>query len=129
MTDARFCRIVLHLARSKANPEGSSRYGYDLVAPLDASGHLDVAAWKDARARCRVRRFWAGEPDQIGHLVHRPGGRGGATWAFDYDPAAHDDDEAGYRLGDHVISPGEYVSLADEDGELHTFKVESVGPA
>ena len=79
MSDARFCRILLHLARSKANPEGSSRHGYDLVAPLDASGHLDLAAWKEARARCRVRRFWEGEPDQTGHLIHRSGGRGGAA--------------------------------------------------
>jgi hypothetical protein len=50
-------RIVLHLARSKEHPEGSSRHGYDLVAPLDAAGRLDAHAWREARARCRVRRF------------------------------------------------------------------------
>lgn len=122
-------RILLNLARHKQHPEGSALHGYEIVAPLDASGRLDVATWREARGACRVRRFWEGEADEIGHLVHRPGGRGGATWAFDYDENAADDEEAGYRLGDHVFAPGEYVSVRDEEGVLHTFKVVSVGPA
>lgn len=122
-------RILLNLARSKEHPDGSARHGYDIVAPLTPEGKLDLEAWRHARAACRVRRFWAGEKDELGHLVHRPGGAGGATWAFDYDPAASGDDEAGYRLADHVFSPGEYVSVRDEEGELHTFKVISVRDA
>lgn len=122
-------RIVLHLARSKEHPEGSSRHGYDLVAPLDAAGRLDAHAWREARARCRVRRFWDGEPTETGHLVHRPGGKGGANWAFDYDPARSADDEAGYRFGDHTFNPGDYVSIRDEEGVLHTFKVATVTDA
>ena len=55
--------------------------------------------------------------------------RGGATWAFDYDGSAAEDEEAGYRLGDHVFAPGEYVSVRDEEGVLHTFKVVSVTAA
>lgn len=122
-------RILLNLARSKEFPDGSARHGYDIVAPLTPAGTLDVEAWRHARAACRVRRFWAGEKEELGHLVHRPGGPGGATWAFDYDPTASADDEAGYRLGDHVFRPGEYVSIRDEDGDLHTFKVISVRDA
>jgi hypothetical protein len=129
MSHASFKRIVLHLARSKEHPDGSALHGYDIVAPLAGDGRLDVEAWKEARARCRVRRFWAGEADEIGHLIHRPGGKGGATWAFDYDPAGTDDDEAGYRFGDHVFQPGEYVSIRDEDGVMHTFKVSDVSNA
>jgi hypothetical protein len=122
-------RILLNLARSKEYPDGSARHGYDVVAPLTDDGKLDLAAWRHAKAACRVRRFWAGEREQLGHLVHRPGGKGGATWAFDYDPRASDDDESGYRFGDHVFAPGEYVSIRDEEGELHTFKVISVRDA
>jgi len=119
-------RITLNLARGKQNPEGSTRYGYEILAPLDSTGHLDPEAWKDLRDHCRVRRFRAGEPDRDGRLVHRPGGAGGATWLIDYDDRATDDDEAGFRLGAHIFAPGEYVSIRDEDGDLHTFAVAHV---
>ena len=44
-------------------------------------------------------------------------------------PSGDDDDELGYRFGAHKFAPGEYVSIADERGELHTFRVMSVQPA
>lgn len=122
-------RIRLNLARSKAHPQGSSRHGYEFVAPLDASGHIDPVLWQKHREHCRVRRFWAGESDEIGRLVHKPGGTEHARWIFDYDLAAEDDDEAGYRFGAHAFRPGEYVSIRDEDGEMHTFQVASVESA
>ncbi len=49
--------------------------------------------------------------------------------AFDYDPAVSDDDEAGYRFGDHVFVVDEYVSIRDEEGVMLTFKVASVEAA
>ncbi|MCB4767450.1 hypothetical protein LGR54_02430 [Ancylobacter sp. Lp-2] len=119
-------RIRLHLARSKEFPEGSARYGYEFVAPLDETGHIDLAAWRLVRQECTVRRFWGNERPEEGRLIHRAGGANGATWVFDYDQGAAEDDEAGYRFGDHAFAPGEYVSLRDEDGEMHTFKVVSV---
>jgi hypothetical protein len=122
-------RIHLTLARSKEHPQGSSRHGYEIVAPLDPDGRLDPLAWKQVRQSCKVRRFWAGQPDDVGHLVHRSGGAGGATWAFDYDETTLDDDEAGFRLGEHVMAPGEYVSVRDDDEVWHTFKVEWVRDA
>ena len=70
-----FKRIRLNLARSKEFPQGSSRRGYEFVAPLKANGHIDEAQWRKDRAHCRVRRFWEGQADEIGILVHRPGGR------------------------------------------------------
>ncbi|WP_324617347.1 hypothetical protein [Microvirga alba] len=97
-----------------------------MTAPLDDKGLLDAAEWKATRSKCRVRRFWAGQPDRFGVLVHRPGGSGGATWLIDYDPARTTDDEAGYRLNKHHFLPGEYVSIQDEDEKLHTFQVMSV---
>jgi hypothetical protein len=124
-----FKRIRLNLARSKEFPQGSTRHGYEFVAPLKADGHIDEAQWKNDRTHCRVRRFWEGEEDQIGFLVHKPGGPEHARWVFDYDQTAEDDDESGYRFGSHVFRPGEYVSIRDEDGDMHTFQVASVEAA
>jgi len=125
-----FRKIRLELARTKEHPAGSPLHGYEFVAPLDAASHIDVALWRANRDKCRVRRFWQGVPDEIGHLIHRPGGKAGATWAFHYDivdlDQDPDDDEAGYRFGAHPFVPGEYVSVRDEDGKLNTFQVVSV---
>jgi len=78
-----FKLIRLNLARSKEFPAGSSRHGYEFVAPLDSQGHIDVNLWKKHRDKCWVRRFWPGEADQFGNLVHKPGGSEGARWIFD----------------------------------------------
>ena len=121
-------RIRLNLSRSKAFPAGSERHGYEFVAPLDANGHIDPVLWRKHREHCGVRRFWEGE-EEIGRLVHKPGGPEHARWVFDYDETAEDDDEAGYRFGAHAFAPGEYVSIRDEDGEMHTFQVVTVQPA
>lgn len=121
-----FKKITLHLARNKEHPSGSARHGYHVVAPLTGEARFDLDAWKAHKNLCRVHRFWAGETEQIGKLIHRAGGPGGSTWIFDYDAASRDDDEAGYRLSDHAFTPGEYVSIRDEDGDMHTFVVASV---
>lgn len=124
-----FKRIRLNLARSKEFPQGSVQHGYEFVAPLDANGHIDAEQWKAHRANCRVRRFWEGEEDEIGLVVHKPGGPEHGRWVFDYDQTAETDDESGYRFGAHSFRPGEYVSIRDEDNEMHTFQVVSVEPA
>ena len=85
-------RIRLELARTAEHPDGSRLHGYELVAPLDAAGHLDADAWK-------------------------------SSWAFRYDIDGDEDDEAGYRLAQHSFNLGDYVSVRDEDGNLHTFRV------
>lgn len=116
-------RVRLELARDHDHPEGSRGRGYDFIAPLDNHGHIVEADWRKQRLRCRVKRFWAGEPDQVGHIVKKRGGR----WAFHYD--IHGDpesDESGYRFGEHAFKPGEYVSILEHDGVLRTFKVMSV---
>jgi hypothetical protein len=124
-----FKRIRLNLARSKEFPQGSLWHGYEFVAPLDDKGHIDVALWRSNRDHCRVRRFWEGKDDEIGFLVHKPGGPEHGRWIFDYNPGRADDDESGYRFGAHVFRLGEYVSIRNEDGETHTYQVVSVEPA
>jgi hypothetical protein len=120
--------IRLQLARSKEFPSGSARYGYDLVAPLDRNGHIDPELWRKHQKECRVRRFWGDEEDATGLLVHRPGGAEHARWMFDYGVRSNEDEEAGYRFGAHTFATGQYVSIGDHGGELHTFKVISVEP-
>jgi hypothetical protein len=123
-----FKRIRLNLARSKEFPVGSERHGYEFVAPLDAEGHIDPHLWRAHREHCGVRRFW-GDEEEIGKLVHKPGGKEHSRWIFDYDESADYDDEAGYRFASHAFVPGEYVSIRADEGELHTFQVVSVEPA
>ncbi|WP_457107420.1 hypothetical protein [Methylobacterium sp. P5_C11] len=124
---ARMYRVTLTLARCPEHPDGSAGRGYEILAPLGPDGHLDVALWHEARDRCRVRRFWTGEADWHGRLVHRAGGEGGATWLIDYEDWTNEDDEAGYRLGTHAFVEGEYVSIRDAgDAVYRTFKVARV---
>ena len=124
-----FKRIRLNLARSREFPQGSSRHGYEFVAPLDSNSHIDAELWRHHRDHCRVRRFWEGEADEHGFLVHHSGGREHGRWVFDYDQTADTDDESGYRFGTHAFRPGEYVSIRNEEGEMHTFQVFTVEPA
>jgi hypothetical protein len=121
-------RILLTLARSRDFPDGSSRHGYDFIAPLDPQGHIDPVLWRKYRDYCRVRRFWEGEDDEIGRLVHKPGGAEHGRWVFTYSSDDDDGDEAGYKFGAHAFLPGEYVSISGQDGKLHTFRVVAVDP-
>ena len=116
-------RVRLELARCHDFPNGSHAHGYDFIVPIDQNGHIDLDAWRLVRERCRVRRFWEGDPDEVGHVVHKRGG----AWAFHYDirgDAAHD--EPGYHFETHKLMPGEYVSIKEQDGVLRAFFVKSV---
>lgn len=116
-------RVRLELARDHDFPEGSAHHGYDLIAPLDAHGHIDLEAWKALKDRSRVRRFWGHEKEEIGHIVHKRGN----IWAFHYDihgDSSHDD--AGFHFETHKFVPGEYVSLKEQDGTMRTFRVKAV---
>lgn len=116
-------KIRLELARDHDFPNGSPRHGYEFTAPLDGDGHIIAEDWRENRDRFRVKRFWEGEADEVGHLVRKRGG----AWAFHYDiHGQEDDDETGYRFGNHAFEPGEYVSINEHDDELRTFRIVSV---
>jgi hypothetical protein len=117
-----FSRIRLELAREPGHPEGSRMSGYELVAPLDTDARLSADLWKKHRDFCTVRRFREGEDDLRGRLARRPGG----AWFFDYDAGRSSDDEPGHRLGDERFVTGEYVSVRDQHGRMHTYRVVSV---
>lgn len=119
---ASFRHIRLLLAREKGHPGGDGEHGYDIVAPLDADGRIDAEVFKAHRDLCRVRRFRPDEDDAVGKLVHGPGGR----WSFDYDSADPNDDEVAFRFGDESFTVGEYISIREDDGDMHTFVVVQV---
>jgi hypothetical protein len=114
--------VRMELARSEGFPSGSHKHGYEFVAPLTSEGHLDAEAWREARAECRVRRFWGNE-EEVGLLRHV--GRG---WRFDYDTHARNDDEPFFKLDRHPILVGEYLSVTEHDGMQRPFKVVAIVP-
>ena len=67
-------RVRLELARDHKFPAGSRDHGYEFAAPLDRDGHLLADEWRTLKQRCRVKRFWPGQKDELGQLVHRRGG-------------------------------------------------------
>lgn len=116
-------RIRLELARSPDFPNGSAAHGYEFTAPLTVDGHLDPAEWRDNKAACTVRRFWTGEDDEPGVLVHM-----GQGWRFHYDDEDPLEDEPLYKLDRHTIREGEYLSITEHDGVLRTFRVVRITP-
>src|SRR5690606_36270846 len=89
-------RLRLELARDPDFPAGSRERGYDFIAPLDESGRIVHKAWEELKDRCRVRRFWPGQADEVGHVVRRPSGQ----WSFHYDihgDAARDESASAFR--------------------------------
>jgi hypothetical protein len=110
-------QIRLELARTKDFPDGSANHGYEFVAPLDGEGHLDMHEWKEFGQACIVHRFWAGEDDETGQLIHNRHG-----WAFSYEPG-EDDDEPIFRFDKHNFIEGEYISVTEHDGVTRPFKI------
>ncbi len=110
--------IRLELARTPEFPEGSDKHGYEFTAPLDAEGRLDAEEWKTFGQACTVQRFWGGEDDEHGTLVHTRGG----AWVFSYAPG-EDDDEPIFKFDRHLFAEGEYVSITEHDGVTRPFRV------
>ncbi len=112
-------QIVLRLARNPGFPDGDESQGYILVAPLDANDQLDATAWRSQRDVCTVVRFKPGEEkDADGRLSHH-----GASWFFHYDELHEGADEPVYRLGDHRLALGDYVTIHESDGQSLTYRV------
>ena len=113
-------QMRLELPRDHEFPNGSNERRYDFIAPLDRKGHFELAAWKDLKDRCRVRRFRAHEAEEMGDVVHKRG----IVWTFHYDIHGHD--ESSFQFDSPAFLPGEYVSIKEQDGSLRTFRVASV---
>ena len=114
--------IRLELGRTADMPAGDSRHGYEFVAPINRDGHLDAAEWAVRKDRCGVRSFRPGHAERRGMLRHV--GRG---WRFDYVPGP-EDDEPFFKLDRHVIAPGLYVTITEEDGIERPFRIAAMTP-
>jgi hypothetical protein len=112
-------QVIVRLARNPGFPEGDDSQGYAMIVPLDAEDHLDPAEWRQHQSACKVVRFKPGEEsDADGVLMHR-----GANWFFHYDEVREGDDEPVYRLGDHRLAIGDYLTIHERDGRSLTYKV------
>jgi hypothetical protein len=120
-------RVVMRLGRNPeaGYPGGDDHFGYVVIAPLDKDGLLDAKLWRANKAKCTVVRFTPDhEDDADGWLTHR-----GDQWWFHYDDEGEEaPDEPVYRLGDHRLRLGEYVTIHEADGEDLTFKVTEARP-
>ena len=118
-----FRHIRIERARDHEHPEGDSKTAYILIAPLDAESRIDVESWRAHKEACRVVRKRPDGEDNLGHLVHGPGG----NWRFHYDVSRSTPDEFGYHFGDEKFEPGEYLSVREADG-VNIYRVASVLP-
>ena len=115
--------IHLELGRTREAPCGDPRHGYEFVAPLDRHGHLSAELWGTEKAKCTVRSFRPGRDERKGLLRHV--GRG---WRFDYLPDGKEDDEPFFKLDQHVIASGFYITICEDDGVQRPFKIVAVMP-
>ncbi|MBR9824777.1 MAG: hypothetical protein GYB36_03110 [Alphaproteobacteria bacterium] len=119
-------RVIMRLGRNPdaGYPEGDDNHGYVVVAPLDKDGHLDVELWRAHREKCTVDRF-SPDPDEKadGWLTHR-----GSHWFFHYDEEHEGPDEPVFRLGDHLLRVGEYLTIHEADGDNLTYKITEAQP-
>ncbi|MDR3475470.1 MAG: hypothetical protein P4M09_27805 [Devosia sp.] len=114
--------VQLELAREPGHPFGDPAHVYHLYVPLTSEGHIDMELFRKHHQVCRVRRRRPGEPEAHGRIVHGPGGR----WIFDYSSDMEHDSELAFRHQGERLAPGEYVSIREDDGRLHTFQVVAV---
>jgi hypothetical protein len=115
-------QVRLELAREKGHADGDGAHRYVMRLPLNAEGRIDPDVWRANRDACLVHRFRPGEEMAEGKLQHGPGG----IWTIDYDDTTDVDDELGFRLGEETFVIGEYISIREDDGVMHTFRVVSV---
>lgn len=113
-------RVVMRLGRNPAAgfPDGDDHHGYVLVAPLNRDGMLDPELWDKHKKACTVRRFQALEPAAEGWLRHR-----GGQWFFWYDDDWEGPAEPVFKLGNHRLVFGEYVTVKEGDMSPLTFRV------
>ncbi|MCC5996573.1 MAG: hypothetical protein JJU18_09430 [Oceanicaulis sp.] len=123
---ASLTRLTMHLSRNPdaGFPDGDERHGYLITAPLDREGRLDVELWRAHKPACTVIRF---SPDKSefadGWLSHR-----GANWFFRYDEEHEGPDEPLFRLGEHRLRVGDYVTIHEADGDDLVYRIVRAEP-
>ena len=119
-------KVTLVLAAGPGFPQGSPDRRYELQATLDATGHLDAAAWRDDPVPWEARRFWPGEPPRRGDVQHDPE----TGWSLRFFPAPGEAGDAPPHeviRGPLLMRPGEYLSIREPDGTEYSYRVVSLG--
>ena len=114
-------RLTLRLGRNPGTefPEGDDSHGYVITAPLDKDGRLNADLWREHKKACVVIRFSPDEDERAdGWLTHR-----GSYWFFHYDEEHEGPDEPVYKLGDHLLRVGDYVTIHEADGDDLVYKI------
>jgi hypothetical protein len=117
-------RLRLELARGPDHPEGSHRIAYELTLPLDTWSRLAAGVFRELPELCTVHRYREDSDDRVGALRHHRGDH----WVFAYggpDPL----EENLPRFGQHRFRTGDYVSVLDEQGRDHAYRIVSAMPA
>jgi len=111
--------VRLELARTREFPNGSPAHAYVLRLPLTQEGTIDPQEFDARPELATVRRFWPGEPERSGYIIHKGGG-----WAFSY-ALGEEDDEAIFHLESHPLRIGDYLTLTEPDGDKWPYQVKS----
>ncbi len=114
-------RLTLRLGRNPqaGYPGGDDAHGYVITAPLDKDGKLDADLWRNHKKACTVIRFSQDDDEKAdGWLTHR-----GSNWFFHYDEQHEGPDEPVYKLGDHTLRTGDYVTIHEADGDDLVYKI------
>jgi hypothetical protein len=115
-------KVKLELASSREFADGNRDCGYDLLAPLDADGRLDIEAWQRRRHDNWVRRFRPAQEDGWGRLWHdRLGWFLVFGYGIDSEEAVLEDEDAPFALGKEI-------SIIEYDGHARRFHVAAVIP-
>lgn len=112
--------VKLELARTDEFPTGSASRSYLIRLPLNDQALIDEAARAADPGRATIRRFWPNEPDQSGYILKSKNG-----WVFSY-AVGEEDDENLFHLENHPIRQGEYITIAEPDGDRMPYRIASV---
>jgi len=108
--------IRLELGRTRDFPAGSVSRAYLLRLPLDDQDRIDAEAFDRNPRKATVRRHWATEPDERGHLQ-----RDGAEWVL----RCNGKDQT-LKIDSRFMRLGETVQLVGADGGELPFRVTSI---
>lgn len=114
--------VRLELARTPGYPEGSPEHAFLVRLPIGENGAVQADLLKQPLMQPSVRRIWPGESEKTGVIIPKDDG-----WVFSYEPG-DDDDEPLFRLNDHKLKMGDYLTIF-EQGEALPFKVVCVEDA
>jgi hypothetical protein len=116
MDGPRLSRLTAVLTRGPGQPAGDTGCGIEIELCLNDRGQIDPACAGDEP--WRVRRFWPNRKDWRGQLVLVDDG-----WAI---RGIDGDDEPVWNLQNHILRPGEYLTLVSPDNVELVFRIVNV---